>query len=153
MASTDQTSHDRLAERLEELLAVETFPPPEDFARDALLNDPEIYERAAADPLAWWEEQARALHWFSEWDTTLDDSKPPFYKWFCGGTINASLQLPGPPRRGGARRPRRAALARRGGQHARRRRTASCTATSCASPTRCATRASSRATSSGSTCR
>jgi acetyl-CoA synthetase len=90
MASTEQTSHDRLAERLEELLAVETFPPPEQFARDALLNDPAIYERAAADPLAWWEEQARALHWFSEWETTLDDTSPPFYKWFCGGTINAS---------------------------------------------------------------
>jgi acetyl-CoA synthetase len=90
MASTDQTSHDKLAERLEELLAVETFPPPEDFARDALLNDPAIYEQAAADPLAWWAQQARALHWFGEPDTTLDDSQPPFYKWFAGGTINAS---------------------------------------------------------------
>ncbi len=90
MASTDQTSHDKLAERLEELLQVETFPPPEDFARDALLNDPAIYEEAAADPLAWWEKQARELHWFSDWETTLDDSNPPFYKWFCGGAINAS---------------------------------------------------------------
>jgi acetyl-CoA synthetase len=90
MASTDQTSHDRLAQRLEELLEVESFPPPEQFARDALLNDPEVYERAAADPLAWWEEQARALHWFSDWDTTLDDSDPPFYTWFAGGTLNAS---------------------------------------------------------------
>ncbi len=83
-------SHEALARRLEELLEVESFPPPEEFARDALLNDPEVYERAAADPLAWWEEQARALDWFSEWDTTLDDSDPPFYKWFAGGTINAS---------------------------------------------------------------
>jgi acetyl-CoA synthetase len=90
MASTDQTSHDRLAQRLEELLEVESFPPPEQFARDALLNDPEVYERAADDPLAWWEEQARALHWFSDWDTTLDDSHPPFYTWFAGGTLNAS---------------------------------------------------------------
>jgi acetyl-CoA synthetase len=90
MASTDQTSHDRLAARLEELLEVESFPPPEDFARDAVLNDPAVYERAAGDPLAWWESQARELHWFSEWTTTLDDSNPPFYKWFTGGTINAS---------------------------------------------------------------
>ena len=37
-------------ERLEELLEVETFPPPEQFARDALLNDPAIYERAAPTP-------------------------------------------------------------------------------------------------------
>ncbi|MFP5362064.1 MAG: acetate--CoA ligase [Thermoleophilia bacterium] len=83
-------SHEALAQRLEELLAVQTFPPPEEFARDALLNDPEVYARAAADPLAWWEEKARELHWFSEWETTLDDSDPPFYKWFTGGTINAS---------------------------------------------------------------
>ncbi|HEY1538153.1 MAG TPA: acetate--CoA ligase [Solirubrobacteraceae bacterium] len=91
MASSDQTSsHDKLAARLEELLQVESFPPPEDFARDALLNDPSVYERAAADPLAWWAQQARELHWFSEWDTTCNDSKAPFYKWFEGGTINAS---------------------------------------------------------------
>jgi acetyl-CoA synthetase len=91
MASTDQTSsHDKLAARLEELLQVESFPPPEDFARDALLNDPAVYERAAADPIAWWEQQARELHWFREWDTTCNDSDPPFYKWFEGGTINAS---------------------------------------------------------------
>jgi acetyl-CoA synthetase len=83
-------SHEALAQRLEELLEVESFPPPEEFARDALLNDPEVYARAAADPLAWWEEQARALDWFSEWEMTLDDSNPPFFKWFTGGTINAS---------------------------------------------------------------
>jgi acetyl-CoA synthetase len=83
-------SHEALAQRLEELLEVESFPPPAEFARDALLNDPEVYARAAADPLAWWEEQARALDWFSEWETALDDSDPPFYRWFTGGTINAS---------------------------------------------------------------
>ena len=88
--SVDALSHERLAERLEELLAVESFPPPEEFARDAVLNDPTVYERAEADPLAWWEEQARALDWFDEWQTTLDDSDPPFYKWFVGGTINAA---------------------------------------------------------------
>jgi acetyl-CoA synthetase len=83
-------SHEALAQRLEELLEVDSFPPPAEFARDALLNDPEVYARAAADPLAWWEEQARALDWFSEWETALDDSDPPFYRWFTGGTINAS---------------------------------------------------------------
>ena len=34
----------------------------------------------------------------------LDDSDPPFYKWFVGGKLNVSLQLPRPPRRGGPRR-------------------------------------------------
>ena len=90
MASTDTTAHEDLSRRLEELLEVESFPPPEQFARDALLNDPEIYERAAADPLQWWTEQARALDWFTEPTVALDDSQPPFYKWFTDGTINAS---------------------------------------------------------------
>ncbi|HEX8159027.1 MAG TPA: acetate--CoA ligase [Solirubrobacteraceae bacterium] len=88
--STQSETHQQLADRLEELLEVESFPPPEEFAADALLNDPEVYERAAEDPLAWWEEQARALDWFEPWETTLDDTDPPFYKWFAGGKINAS---------------------------------------------------------------
>jgi acetyl-CoA synthetase len=88
--SVDATTHEKLARRLEELLEVESFPPPEEFARDALLNDPEVYERAAADPLAWWAEQARALDWIKEPTETLDDSNPPFYKWFADGTLNAS---------------------------------------------------------------
>jgi len=88
--STQSDTHQQLADRLEELLEVESFPPPEEFAANALLNDPEVYERAAKDPLAWWEEQARELDWLQEWETTLDDSNPPFYKWFAGGKINAS---------------------------------------------------------------
>ncbi|HTN24004.1 MAG TPA: acetate--CoA ligase [Solirubrobacteraceae bacterium] len=88
--SVDASTHERLARRLEELLEVETFPPPEEFARDALLNDPEVYERAAADPLGWWAEQARALQWIKEPSEVLDESSPPFYKWFSDGTLNVS---------------------------------------------------------------
>jgi acetyl-CoA synthetase len=88
--SVDASTHERLARRLEELLEVESFPPPEEFARDALLNDPEVYERAAADPLAWWAEQARALDWITEPSEVLDDSDAPFHRWFQDGTLNAS---------------------------------------------------------------
>jgi acetyl-CoA synthetase len=88
--SVDASTHEKLARRLEELLEVESFPPPEEFARDALLNDPEVYERAAADPLAWWAEQAGALDWMKEPSEVLDDSGAPFYKWFADGTLNAS---------------------------------------------------------------
>jgi acetyl-CoA synthetase len=88
--SVDASTHERLARRLEELLEVESFPPPEEFARDALLNDPEVYERAAADPLAWWAEQARALDWMKEPSETVDESGAPFHTWFADGTINAS---------------------------------------------------------------
>ncbi len=35
-----------------------------------------------------WAQQAEKLHWFNKWDKVLDDSNPPFYKWFTGGKIN-----------------------------------------------------------------
>jgi acetyl-CoA synthetase len=75
---------------LAELLKVETFDPPAEFREHALLNDPAVYERAAADPLAWWAAQAEELDWFQKWTRVLDDDEPPFYKWFTGGTLNVS---------------------------------------------------------------
>ena len=79
-----------LEARLERMLEQEAFPPPPAFAANAAIRDPAIHARAAADPLAWWEEQARELDWFEPWETVLDDSDPPFYKWFTGGKLNAS---------------------------------------------------------------
>jgi len=79
-----------LDHELAELLEVERFEPPEEFRERALLNDPVVYERAAGDPQAWWVQQAQQLHWFKPWDTVLDDSNPPFYKWFVGGELNVS---------------------------------------------------------------
>ena len=81
---------EELERELSELLEQETFEPPEEFVKNALLSDPKIYEEAAADPVAWWERHAEGLHWFEKWDTALDDSDPPFYKWFTGGKLNAS---------------------------------------------------------------
>jgi acetyl-CoA synthetase len=79
-----------LEQELGELLDQERFEPPEDFAREALIGDLSEHEAAAKDPQDWWAQQARELHWFKEWDSVLDDSDPPFYKWFTGGKINAS---------------------------------------------------------------
>jgi acetyl-CoA synthetase len=75
---------------LAELLDVEKFQPPAEFREHALLKDPAIYERAAADPQAWWASQAEELDWFQKWTRVLDDGDPPFYKWFTGGTLNVS---------------------------------------------------------------
>jgi acetyl-CoA synthetase len=76
--------------RIAELLERETFEPPADFVEKALLSDPSIYEEAERDPVGWWERQAEDLHWFERWDTALDGSDAPFYKWFTGGKLNAS---------------------------------------------------------------
>jgi acetyl-CoA synthetase len=79
-----------LDRELADLLEVETFEPSAEFREQALLKDPAVYEQASSDPLGWWTSQAEELDWFRRWDTVLDDSNPPFYKWFMGGEINAS---------------------------------------------------------------
>jgi acetyl-CoA synthetase len=83
-------SGEELERELAELLEVERFEPPAQFRAQALLNDPEVYERAARDPLAWWAEQASKLDWVAPWEKVLEDSNPPFYQWFVGGQLNAS---------------------------------------------------------------
>jgi acetyl-CoA synthetase len=79
-----------LEQELGDLLEQERFDPPEEFVEKALIKDMSEHEAAAKDPAGWWAEQAKRLDWFQEWDTVLDDSDPPFYKWFSGGKINAS---------------------------------------------------------------
>ena len=80
-----------LERELSELLAVERFEPPAEFAASALLSDPAVYEEAAADPPAWWLRQAtELLDWAQEPSEALDESDPPFYKWFADGRLNVS---------------------------------------------------------------
>ena len=65
------------------------FPPSPQFAAQANAQ-PEMYARAAADRLGFWEEQACRLAWASDWGETLDWSNAPFAKWFVGGTLNVA---------------------------------------------------------------
>src|SRR5260221_4255609 len=88
MGVEEQTSLER---ELTELLEVERFDPPDEFRRHALLSDPAVYEEAAADPQAWWLRQAtELLDWDREPSESLDESSPPFYKWFADGQLNVS---------------------------------------------------------------
>jgi acetyl-CoA synthetase len=66
-----------------------TFPPPEDFKRDALVTGTDIYDRANEDREGFWAEQALALDWAEEWDTILD-WQTPYAKWFVGGKLNVA---------------------------------------------------------------
>ena len=80
-----------LERELSELLGQERFSPPSQFREQALWNDPAVYEEAAADPTAWWMRQAtELLDWETEPTVALNDSNPPFYKWFEDGRLNAS---------------------------------------------------------------
>ncbi|MBK8294249.1 MAG: acetate--CoA ligase [Solirubrobacterales bacterium] len=77
---------------LDVLLKTEqTFPPPPDFAAEASFRDPAVYERAAADPEAWWADWAGQLEWIEPWQQVLDWSDPPRAKWFVGGKLNVSV--------------------------------------------------------------
>ncbi len=90
MADSVETpaSDQDLDKDLAALLDTERFEPSEEFRKNALLNDPSIYEEADKDWQGWWAKNAGELHWFKEWDEVLDDSNPPFYKWFVGGQLN-----------------------------------------------------------------
>ncbi len=66
------------------------FPPPPEFAAAANAQ-PDLYDEAAADRLAFWERQADGLAWDRRWDTVLDWSAAPFARWFDGGRLNVAV--------------------------------------------------------------
>jgi acetyl-CoA synthetase len=80
-----------LESELGELLEQEIFDPPEDFRENALVDDDSLHEEAARDPEAWWAKLAAELEWQVEPTEVLDDSNPPFFKWFADGKLNASV--------------------------------------------------------------
>ncbi len=66
------------------------FPPTEEFAAQAIAGA-DLYERAAADRLAFWADQSRGLlHWHKPFTKTLDWSNAPFATWFDDGELNVA---------------------------------------------------------------
>jgi acetyl-CoA synthetase len=74
---------------LENLLVEERrFPPSDSFVAAANAGS-ELYERADEDWKGFWQQQALSrISWFKEPTEVLDDSNPPFYKWFADGELN-----------------------------------------------------------------
>ena len=48
----------------------------------------ELFDASIADPTAFWADAARAVTWTREPQQILDDSNPPFYRWFPDGELN-----------------------------------------------------------------
>jgi acetyl-CoA synthetase len=46
------------------------------------------WEKSIKNPQEFWAEKAKAIDWYKKWNKALDDSNPPFYKWFQGGILN-----------------------------------------------------------------
>ena len=66
------------------------FPPSDEFAAQANAKSG-IHEQAEEDWLGFWEQQARSrITWFKEPTEVLDDSNPPFFKWFKDGELNVT---------------------------------------------------------------
>src|SRR6266516_3534961 len=69
----------------------EVYYPPEEFVAQANAADPAIFERFSEDNFPdCFKEYADLLSWDAPWETTLDTSNAPFWKWFVGGRLNAS---------------------------------------------------------------
>ncbi len=52
------------------------------------MNYADFYRRSIDDREAFWAEQAALIDWQRPFDTVCDVSRPPFAKWFVGGTTN-----------------------------------------------------------------
>ena len=63
--------------------------PPAEFAKHARIHDRSLHDEAEADFAAFWMKRAlEEITWFKEPTVALDDSNPPFYKWFQDGELN-----------------------------------------------------------------
>ncbi len=48
----------------------------------------EVYARSLSDKERFWADAAEAVHWYRKWDSVLDTSNEPFYRWFTGAEVN-----------------------------------------------------------------
>jgi propionyl-CoA synthetase len=55
----------------------------------------ETDRRALGRPEAFWADAAAAMDWERRWERVLDDSRPPFYRWFTGGRLNTCWRAHG----------------------------------------------------------
>ena len=69
----------------------EYYYPPESFVGQANAADPGIFDRFRLENFpGCFTEYADLLDWDRRWDSVLDTSNAPFWKWFTGGRLNAS---------------------------------------------------------------
>jgi propionyl-CoA synthetase len=56
--------------------------------RGSFMRYKEAFTEALENPESFWGRAAEEIVWERKWDTVLDSSNPPFYRWFSGGTLN-----------------------------------------------------------------
>jgi acetyl-CoA synthetase len=96
MADDIQDSNDEMTESSEALIAVhwreeDYYEPPAALTAQANASDPAIRDQFTEDKFPdCFTAYADLLTWNRRWDTVLDTSTAPFWKWFVGGELNAS---------------------------------------------------------------
>ena len=80
-----------MSEKIENLLEENRiFEPSEELKKNANATN-EWFKDAESDRLDYWKTQAlNRISWFKEPTEVLDDSNPPFFKWFKDGELNLS---------------------------------------------------------------
>ena len=48
----------------------------------------DVYKESIDNPEGFWGQAAEDIAWHKKWDTVLDGSTPPFYRWFNGCEMN-----------------------------------------------------------------
>ena len=64
------------------------YPEPAVVAQATVPDWEALAKFAQADLAGFWAQRAEELEWFKKWDQVLDESNPPFFKWFVGGQTN-----------------------------------------------------------------
>ncbi len=64
------------------------FPAPEVVSAANVQEYESLYQQSVQDPDSFWAERAQELEWYQPWDKVLDDSNPPYFKWFVGAKTN-----------------------------------------------------------------
>ncbi|WP_393971101.1 acetate--CoA ligase [Oxyplasma meridianum] len=64
--------------------------PIKEFYNPRKSNYEEVYRKSMEEPEKFWKEASKVVEWYRDYDVMLDDSNPPFYKWFKGGKLNVS---------------------------------------------------------------
>lgn len=65
------------------------YPAPEVVSHAYVQNYEKLYADAEADLSAFWGRiAAENFEWYKPWNTVLDDSNAPFYKWYDGAQVN-----------------------------------------------------------------
>jgi propionyl-CoA synthetase len=47
-----------------------------------------LFQQSIEEPEEFWADAASGIDWIKKWDKVLDGSRPPFYRWYTGATLN-----------------------------------------------------------------